>query len=188
MKKMVIIAVAALLLLAVLIGTPIYFSTPGELRALKRDIRKNGSYTETSESKVLPVADTTKAYTGKNGTVVLYRIDDNQADGYVCLVRIFFNKESLKSGVYSWDADISHIREGDFKMKGSFRASELSSENKDIGFAFTYGGDKASALMKIYIEGYVFDALSGALGDFSGYLAKSDVGYTLADYGFEKIG
>lgn len=186
MKK-IIIAVAVLVLLAVLIGTLVYFSTPGELRALKREVRKNGEYTETSESKVLKISDKTKAYTGENGTVVLYRIDNNEADGYVCLVQVYFNKESLTSGVYSWESNISHTREGDFKMKGSFSASKLSSENKDIGFTFAYGGDKASDLMKIYIEGYVYDTLSAALGDFSSYLETSDAGYTLADYGFEKI-
>ena len=186
MKK-IIIAVALLLLLATLIGTLVYFNTPKELRALKKDIKRNGEYSESSDTRLLTVADTTKAYTGENGTVVLYRIDNNEADGYVCLVRIFFNKESLKSGLYEWDADISHTREGDFKMKGSFEAAKLSEENKDIGFAFTYGGDRATALMKIYLEGYVFDTLSGALDDFSGYLAASEVGYTLADYGFENI-
>ena len=186
MKK-IIIAIAVLVLLAILIGTLVYFNTPSELRALKKDIKKNGEYSENSKNELLSVAETTKAYEGENGTVVLYRIDNNEADGYVCLVRVFFNKESLKSGVYTWDADISHMREGDFKMSGSFRAGELSEENKDIGFAFTYGGDKASALMKVYLEGYVFDALYGALSDFSGYLAESAIGYTVADYGFEKI-
>ena len=187
MKKMVIIAVAALLAIAVLVGVLVYLNTPAELRALKKDIKQNGEYGESSDTRILSVSEETKAYKGENGTVVLYRIENNEADGYVCLVRVFFNKDSLKSGVYEWDADLSHTREGDFKMKGSFEAGKLSKENKDIGFSFTYGGDKATSLMKIYLEGYVFDTLYASLGDLSGYLADSGVGYTLTDYGFENI-
>ena len=65
MKK-IIIAVALLLLLAILIGTLVYFNTPKELRALKKDIKRNGEYSESSDTRLLTVADTTKAYTGEN--------------------------------------------------------------------------------------------------------------------------
>ena len=90
MKKIIII-VAILLAIAILIGVCIYFKTPAELRALKKEIKKEGAYSEQSDHKLLAVGEGSKLYEGENGTVVLYRLNENEADGYVCLVRVFLH-------------------------------------------------------------------------------------------------
>lgn len=184
MKKWWIPVLAVVVVLAIVLTAVLLTMEPKALRALKKEISKKGYSEEDESSTVLLLSEGSKAYTNDNGVVVLYRVVDNRADGYVCLVRIFLNEDSLKSGVYSWDCELVHDREGTFKMEGTILASTFSKENKDIGCTFTYRGDKATALFKIYLEGYAFEALCDTVADFGAYLAASEMEYTAADYGF----
>lgn len=188
MKKWLIPIIAVLLCAALALGIVLLTRDPFTLRALKNDIRTKGYASEETGEKILSLSENTKARQTENGAVQIYRIVNNQADGYVCLVNIFLTEDSIAQSAYEWTAIMERTSEAStYHAKGKIQASAFSPEKKDIGFTFTYQSSEPSALLQYYIEAAVFEALYGSVTDLDKYLAKTDTGLTAMDYGFIEL-
>ena len=128
-------------------------------------------------------------YEDENGTVVLYRIEDNKADGNVISVSIVLDRASVKSGAYSWEGFKSHtnVESHRYTAKGKITAKDLTKENEEIGFTFVYHGDSEDLVEREYARIDITDACVDALRDLAAYLESSSAGYGIADLGFEKL-
>ncbi len=188
MKKWWIVLVSVLLVAALITGIVLLVREPYSLRALKREIKENGYASEQTGQTLLKLSEQSKAYETANGAINLYRIVDNKADGYVCLVNLFFTESGMKEGAYEWKATIERTNEAaTYHAEGKVEAGTFSPEKKDIGFTLTYEQKEADALARFYLESYVYEALYDILADLDEYLAEKDMGLTVSDYGFAEF-
>lgn len=188
MKKWWIVLVSVLLVAALITGIVLLVREPYSLRALKKEIKENGYASEQTGQTLLKLSEQSKAYETANGAINLYRIVDNKADGYICLVNLFFTESGMKEGSYEWKATIERMNEAaTYHAQGKVEAGAFSPEKKDIGFTLTYEQKETDALARFYLESYIYEALYAMVEDLDKYLAEKDMGLTVSDYGFTEF-